>query len=214
MFLNIIEWSNANNGFIMALLTLVYVMATILICVFNYKSAKATKEQTKESYNQFIENNRAHIVPKIVVLEGEILCLAFQNIGHDIALDVVININEKWLQNLGKTKKFSEMANKLRIIKSKRLFLTVDQQICYGMCVVGDGTEDYNKLTKEDLIINISYKSLNNCYSESFSISLDGYNYIVNQSDYTRLTKKQIDEMRLTNNELKKISNSINNSNK
>ena len=211
MLLDIIDWTNSNNGFIMALLTFVYVIATILICIFNYKSAKATKEQTKESYNQFIENSRAHIVPKIIVLEGEMLCLAFQNIGHDIALDVVIDVNEEWLGKLEKTKKFSDMANKLRNIKNKKLFLTVDQQICYGMCIVGDGTEDYKKLAEDDLIINISYKSLNNSYNECFNISLDAYNYIVDQLDYTRLTKKQIAEMRLTNVELKKINDSIKN---
>ena len=49
MLCSTIEWLNENNGFIMALLTLVYVIATIFICIFNYKSAKATKEQTKEA---------------------------------------------------------------------------------------------------------------------------------------------------------------------
>lgn len=48
--MNVITWLNDNNGFVMAILTFVYVVATILICVFNYKSAKATNEQTKESY--------------------------------------------------------------------------------------------------------------------------------------------------------------------
>ena len=45
--IEIIQWLNENNGFAMALLTLVYVIATILICIFNYKSAKSAKEQTK-----------------------------------------------------------------------------------------------------------------------------------------------------------------------
>lgn len=122
----IIQWSNANSGFIMALLTLVYVIATILICIFNYKSAKATKEQTKESYSQFIENNRAHIVPKIIELEGEMLCLSFQNIGKDIATEVIIDVNEKWLKKLELTKTFPEVANSLKKLKTKKIFLTVD----------------------------------------------------------------------------------------
>lgn len=109
---NLVNCLNQNNGFVMALLTFVYVIATIFICIFNYKSAKATKEQTKESYKQFIENNRAHVIPKIIVLEGEMLCLAFQNIGHDIALDVRINIDEKRLKKLEETDKFSDSAKK------------------------------------------------------------------------------------------------------
>lgn len=209
--MEVINWLNDNNGFVMALLTFVYVIATILICIFNYKSAKATREQTKESYNQFIENSRAHIVPKIIVLEGEMLCLAFQNIGHDIAMDVVIDINEEWLKKLEQTVKFPEVATSLRKIKKKKIFLTVNQQICYGMCIPGDGTNDYDLLSEKELIVNISYKSLNNKYSERFCIPLDAYNYIVDQSDYTRLTKKQIKEMRETNKELKNIKESLKN---
>lgn len=43
----IVSWMNNNNGFVMGLLTLVYVIATILICVFNYKSATAARKQTE-----------------------------------------------------------------------------------------------------------------------------------------------------------------------
>ena len=44
-FIHIIKVCNDNNGFIMGLLTFVYVVATILICIFNYKSAKEAGKQ-------------------------------------------------------------------------------------------------------------------------------------------------------------------------
>ncbi len=47
IMLSIIKLCNDNNGFIMALLTFVYVIATILICIFNYKSAKEAKNQVE-----------------------------------------------------------------------------------------------------------------------------------------------------------------------
>lgn len=43
--LNIIDICNHNDGFIMGLLTMVYVVATIFICIFNYKSAKEAGKQ-------------------------------------------------------------------------------------------------------------------------------------------------------------------------
>lgn len=207
----IIRWSNENNGFIMALLTFIYVAATILICIFNYKSAKATKDQTKAAYDQFIENSRAHIVPKIIELEGEMLCLSFQNIGKDIATDVVINVSEKWLKKLETTFTFPKVANSLRKIKKKKIFLTVEQQLCYGLCVPGNGHDDFNILGEVPLEITISYNSMNREYNEHFNIPLDGYNFMVNTSDYARLTKKQIQEMRDTNKELKDISEILKN---
>lgn len=205
----LVKWINDNNGFIIALLTFVYVIATILICVFNYKSAKATKEQTKESYEQFIENSRARVVPKIIELEGEILCLCFQNIGKDIATNLIIDVNEDWLKKLEVTKTFPEVAGSLRKLKNKEIFLTVDQKLCYGMCIPGNGHPDFKILGEETLIINVSYKTLNKDYCEKFEIPLDSYNFMVNQSDYARLTKKQIQQMKETNKELKNINYSL-----
>ena len=209
--MKIISWLNDNSGFIMALLTFVYVVATILICFFNYKSAKATTDQTMESYKQFIENSRARIIPKIIELEGDIICLSFQNIGKDIATDVIINVNEQWLKKLEKTFTYPEVAEHLRTIKKKKLFLTVDQQLCYGLFVAGNGHNDYDILATVPLKIDISYKSMDKEYKEHFDISLDGYNYMVNTSDYARLTKKQIQKMENTNKELKNISKILEN---
>jgi uncharacterized membrane protein len=58
-----IKWMNNNNGFIMGILTLVYVIATIFICFFNYKSARASRKQTEESERQFKATNRPRIIP-------------------------------------------------------------------------------------------------------------------------------------------------------
>ena len=53
----LITWMNNNNGFVMAVLTFVYVIATIFICIFNGKSASATRRQTEEAQRQFEESN-------------------------------------------------------------------------------------------------------------------------------------------------------------
>lgn len=49
------------TDWIMIAITAVYVIATIFICIFNYRSAKATREQLAESKRQFEENNRAFV---------------------------------------------------------------------------------------------------------------------------------------------------------
>lgn len=79
------------------------------------------------------------------------------------------------------------------------------------MCIPGNGYDDFKVLGEETLVINLSYKTLNRNYSERFEIPLDGYNYMVNQSDYARLTKKKINEIKNTNKELKNITNSLKN---
>jgi len=54
--MNWIEWINENNGFLMVIITLVYVIATVLICIFNAKSAKASRDQITASQKQQDQN--------------------------------------------------------------------------------------------------------------------------------------------------------------
>ena len=208
----IIEWLNNNSGCIMAILTFVYVVATILICVYNSKSAKATSEQTKELYRQFLESNRANVVPMIIVLEGQMLCLSFQNVGKSIATDVKICVNESWLKKIEITHSFSKVANALREIRKKKVVLTVNQNMCYGLCVPGNGHNDFDILKEIQLKIDISYKTLGNNYKEHYEIPLEGYSGgLINTSDYVRMMQKQITEIKNTNKELAQINVSLEN---
>ena len=57
---NITDW-------IMVAITAIYVIATIVICVFNYKTAKAANLQIQESKRQFDETRRLQIMPYLQV---------------------------------------------------------------------------------------------------------------------------------------------------
>ena len=46
-----IEFLNSNSGALTLLVTIVYVVTTIIICWANYQSAKAPKEQLEEMKN-------------------------------------------------------------------------------------------------------------------------------------------------------------------
>jgi hypothetical protein len=95
-----IEFCNENSGFIMALLTLVYVIATILICWANFRSSQATKKQNELQIKMDEEDNRARIIPYRKILENNLVCLCFANVGHQIASDVKISFSEEWIKQL------------------------------------------------------------------------------------------------------------------
>lgn len=56
----VIEWLNSYSGALTVIITLVYVAATILIWLANYKSAQATHDQLEESKRQFEETKKAN----------------------------------------------------------------------------------------------------------------------------------------------------------
>ena len=70
------------TDWIMIAITAVYVIATIFICIFNYRSAKATREQLAESKRQFEENNRAFVTVTFETIRGSLLVLNIHNHGH------------------------------------------------------------------------------------------------------------------------------------
>lgn len=57
---NITDW-------LMVIITFVYVVATAAICVANFKSAKATKQQIAESQRQFDETRRLQYMPALQI---------------------------------------------------------------------------------------------------------------------------------------------------
>ena len=62
---NIVLFLNSNEGALMIVITFVYVVATIMICIFNGSSARATREQVSESQRQFEETKRLTVMPYI-----------------------------------------------------------------------------------------------------------------------------------------------------
>ena len=51
------------TDWLMVGITAVYVVATIFICIYNGRSAKATREQVAESERQFEETKRLECMP-------------------------------------------------------------------------------------------------------------------------------------------------------
>lgn len=68
----LIRFLDVHNGSLMVIITLVYVFATILICIFNGKSAKATQDQIKESRQQYEETKRLQMMPVLQFGENSI----------------------------------------------------------------------------------------------------------------------------------------------
>ena len=75
-----IEWMNQNQGFLMVTITFVYAVATIFICVFNWKSASASRKQVEESQKQQKQNvglqlysKRKEVIEKLSQREFELI---------------------------------------------------------------------------------------------------------------------------------------------
>ncbi|SFC14515.1 hypothetical protein [Clostridium uliginosum] len=148
------------------ILTGVYVIATIAICIFNYKSAKATREQIVESQRQFEESNRPYVNVIFEIINGGLACLSISNNGNKIAENVKIHINDKFL-NLMNARDREEISQ----FTSRSIRIGINQKwtLCIGSHL------DLTKLSKEKIIIDINYNDGERQFNDTSIISLNGY---------------------------------------
>lgn len=194
VFIEVLSWLNSNSGALSAILTLVYVVATIFICVFNFNSAKESRNQVMEMRLQYEESTRARIIPKLEFLEGQLACLVFQNVGQSFANDIIIDVADDWLtilESIDERINTLHTANTLRKLKTTPVFLPQSEKYMYSLCAAADGTDNLVKLLETPLNVAISYKSGVKSYSESFTLSFEGNGYLINTSDYLRIEQKK-----------------------
>ncbi len=90
------------TDWLMVIITLVYVIATIEICRANYKAANASKEQLEEMKKQYADENRAHIEMEFRYERRTWYVLRFVNHGKATAQHVRIVLEQEFIDSLPK----------------------------------------------------------------------------------------------------------------
>lgn len=88
------------SDWVMVLITLVYVIATIFICWANFKSANVSKEQLIEMRKQFESNNRPYIEVELALEKRIFYALRFVNNGNVVANNVNIKLDPDFIASL------------------------------------------------------------------------------------------------------------------
>ena len=72
----------------MVVLTAIYVLATILICYYNYGATKASRDQAAEMRRQYEEDNRPYITVELIYERKVFYGLRFSNHGKRVLLEL------------------------------------------------------------------------------------------------------------------------------
>ncbi len=159
------------TDWLMVIITAVYVVATILICWANIKSAEAAREQIEESRKQFEESNRAFITATFEVIKCGFAVLHIQNHGKRVAENVNIRISESFIA------KIVDYDDREHIQKlcSASFTLGIGQSWYVG---IGNHM-DLEQMEEELLSIDISYKDSSGNYCEKTIIDLKQLNWML-----------------------------------
>lgn len=195
-----IGFLDLHSGSLTFLITFVYVVATIVICRANIKSAVATREQVSEQKKQFEEENRAFITIDIEIIRSGLLALRIQNHGKRIAENVKISISSAFLDNIPDEK---DRGNMMKLCTTS-FSLGINQFFYVNM-----GTHlDLYQLEKELFVVEVSYNDYNSNYSDKQIIDFHQYSgrliYESPIQDIYQEMKKVVRELSETNKLIKK----------
>lgn len=160
------------TDWLMVIITLVYVIATIFICVYNVKSVKAAKEQidvTKTQIKTMVEQynsvNRPLVSIRFDIIRSGLLCFIIENNGPLLAENVQIKINKEFIENI----KNNDEKSLLERLNTAVFYLASKQKetVFFG------GILDFDNISQKVAKVNISY----NTYNEYAEIDINQYRF-------------------------------------
>ena len=189
----------------MVVLTGIYVLATIFICLFNYGSAKASKDQLAEMRRQFDEENRPYITVELIYERRTFYGLRFSNHGKKVANHVRIELDQAFLDSVTEPS-FKQALDKT---KGKECIIGIGQH--YDLFF---GSNEFRKSNnKVALSGKVVYNDGKLTYTEPFSVDFDSYAtiYSVNTDadDMLKELKAQTRELKGIKDALKELNTTL-----
>jgi hypothetical protein len=149
------------TDWLMVVITAIYVVATIAICVINWKAIRLSRNQIEQS-------NRPIVTIHFDVIRSGLMCFVIENEGKTAARDIAIRINDSFVENLPDAKMREDMrrllSSKFYLASGQKLFITLDSQL------------HFDEVSSEVALIEISYGGK---YETEASIDISQYSWML-----------------------------------
>lgn len=160
-----IDWLNANQGFALALLTALYVIATIVLVAVSVRSNRLHAENTSTIVELEKLRNRPIVLLKIVITNHTFISVLLNNVGESTAFDVEVDIDPM----LKRTEPIAE-DEQISFLHNRTLSLPPKAELKSLVAYVKQLKEKHPDLTYEG---KVRYKDKeDNHYSEPFRIDV------------------------------------------
>ena len=186
-----IDWFNHTNGFVLSILTAVYVVASLAVLCFMARSNRLAERAIEHSQRLHHQQTRPYVVFDLVPRDRSIYA-ELQNYGVMPAFDVAVTLDQE-LKSIG-NRQSTLLRNPVGMLAPNRVitdFIDVGHQFHESNVLVFTGT--------------VTYRDGNGAkYSEQFSLDLKYY------KEKLEPDKRDIGrELEKVKEELQKISNAL-----
>lgn len=198
-----------DSDWVMVIITAVYVIATIAICVANIRSANATKEQLEEMKKQYGETERPIIEAEFLYINRLWFGVRFVNNGKHTAQNVKIYLSDEFIDSIDSL----GMVEYIKKQKEKSCVIGVNQH--YDL-IFGSYNAFKEIRHKKPAIGQICYSYNKKEYSNDFYLDFENYMTIFTvttskkESSFVKELRNYNYELGEMNQTLRSISNGIN----
>lgn len=198
-----IKFLDAHDGSLLVIITFVYTVATIAICLANIISANAARAQLAEMKQQYEKEDRPHITYEMIFENRTFYGIRFTNHGRRVANHVQIKFSQDFLDSVSKIPTF----DRLNTLQKQEFVLGIGRSYDYFF-----GADEFrNNPDKKPITGEIIYQDEwkqdgQEPYRESFQINWENYAtfYSVNSP-----SDDLLDEMKKVVQELKNIERAL-----
>ena len=191
----ILTFLNENQGALLSILTLVYVVATLITTAFIHRSNRLVRESNQLTFQFEEERNRPYVIFDFV-FEQNIIYAILKNIGKTPAINVLLSLDKK-MADLHTDKRMPFPENLISFMAPDRVlrdFINIAHQL-------------FQDKQKHVYTVTIKYQNTKNKdYLETFTVDLDhnkGLTYLVPQ-DHLKEIANSVKDINKNMNELKK----------
>lgn len=193
------------NEIIMIILTTIYVIATIVICFFSYKTIKVTRAQTTELRKQYEEENRPYITIEMIYERRKFYGIRLINHGKKIANNVLIDLDQSFIDSITE-QTFKSLLEKE---KDRKCIIGIGQSVDLFF-----GSNEFRTSNKIKTISGqVTYSNGDNQYKENIDIDFERYStffsILTDSDDLLSQIKKQTGELNAINDNLNLIATSL-----
>ena len=174
-----LSWMNENSGALLVIVTLVYVIATIFICVSNRKSAKASRDQIIVSQKQQIQNTGLQLYSMRKEIVNKVAKHQYNEVFWDLPLLFNKELSDEFQIIAYAAGRLEELGTQIHMFEEELEILfpkqkeSIDTQI-----VIAKTNRNYNDL--RDYIIHILCEATK---KDKVIDSIDEYVENLKQSD-------------------------------
>lgn len=198
-----------DSNWVMVIITAVYVIATIAICIANIRSANASNNQLEETKKQYGGTDRPIVEAEFLYISRLWFGVRFVNIGKHTAQNVKIELSDEFIDSIDGL----GMSEYIKMQKEKTCVIGVNQHydLIFGSYNTFKEIKDKKPATGQ---ICYSYKEKK--YSDDFYFDFENYMTIftvTTSKKESSLIKEIMNnnyELGEINKTLKILSNSIN----